>query len=79
MDGGLRIVPISRADVDAVFKLQCEFETYLQGLTGKRRSTDMAERNRRFLRDGFGNDPAFKCLIAKRDNDVLDYICYHFG
>jgi GNAT superfamily N-acetyltransferase len=33
----------------------------------------------RFLRDGFGADPAFAGLIAEADGAAQGYLLYHFG
>jgi GNAT superfamily N-acetyltransferase len=70
---------MTRSDIRSIFKLQNEFETYLQNLTNRDRKTSAAEREKRFLKDGFGKGRAFHGLVATKRDSLLGYICYHFG
>ena len=42
-------------------------------------TTDFQFNARTYLRDGFGDKPAFKGLVAEVDNDVVGYLLYNFG
>jgi GNAT superfamily N-acetyltransferase len=70
---------MKKSDLGDVFSLQREFEFYLQGLTDKPRKTSIAEQERRFFKDGFGKNPAFRGIVARDRGKLLGYLCYHFG
>ena len=63
-------------DAEAIGRLAGEFHAYLRSLG------DMAEFDfgaAAYLRDGFGDDPAFAGLVAELDSVVIGYLLYHFG
>lgn len=68
-----------RSDIRELFKLQNEFENYFQSLSAEKRKELSARRERRFLRDGFGKNPAFHSLVAEKDGSLLGFIVYTRG
>lgn len=64
------------ADADSIGRLAKEFQKYLgsQGSTAEY-SWDGAT----YLRDGFGEDPAFAGVVAEVDGVVVGYALHHFG
>jgi GNAT superfamily N-acetyltransferase len=65
-----------QSDAPAIGKLAAEFASYLRKLgdTGPLKMSAEA-----FLRDGFGDKPAFTGLVAEKDGTVAGYLLYHFG
>jgi len=63
-------------DAFAIGALARQFADYLRGLgdTSEFRLTAEA-----YLRDGFGQNPAFAGLVAEADGRVIGYLLYHFG
>jgi len=63
-------------DAVSLGALAGQFADYLRALgdTSEFRLTAEA-----FLRDGFGERPAFAGLVAEEDNRVIGYLLYHFG
>ena len=60
-------------DAESVASLGREFVAYLQSLGDPHpHCLSVAE----YLRDGFGNDPAFSGLIAELDGKVVGYLLY---
>jgi GNAT superfamily N-acetyltransferase len=53
-----------------------EFEDYLRALGDAKAHSLTAEE---YLRDGFGDDPAFTGLIAELDGDTVGYLLYTPG
>ena len=76
---GIKITPVQKSDIKEIFRLQGEFDAYLQSLTSKKRTDYGAERQKAFVKFGFGRKPAFKCLVAKSGKVALGYVCYHMG
>jgi GNAT superfamily N-acetyltransferase len=72
----LSIRPAAAADADAVDALGREFVEYLNALGDAKAHSLTAEE---YLRDGFGDDPAFAGLIAEQDGDVIGYLLYTPG
>ena len=73
---GLVIRKATAADATAIGDMVAEFQTYLRGLG------DMTEFDfgaDRYLRDGFGDDPAFEGLVAATETGIDGYLLYHFG
>jgi len=71
------IIRAARADdAFAVGALARQFADYLRELgdTSEFRLTAEA-----YLRDGFGQNPAFAGLVAEADGRVIGYLLYHFG
>jgi GNAT superfamily N-acetyltransferase len=52
------------------------FADYLRNLGD---SDEQGMTRERFLRDGFGPDPAFAGLIAEAEGNARGYLLYHFG
>lgn len=63
-------------DANSIGALALQFATYLRGLgdTSEFRLTAEA-----FLRDGFGENPAFFTLVAVEKGQLIGYLLYHFG
>ena len=61
-------------DAESVAALAHEFDLYLQSL-GERPQPQFLTAER-FLRDGFGDDPAFSGLIAELEGRVVGYLLY---
>jgi len=63
-------------DAFAIGALARQFADYLRELgdTSEFRLTAEA-----YLRDGFGQNPAFAGLVAEADGRVIGYLLYHFG
>jgi ribosomal protein S18 acetylase RimI-like enzyme len=64
------------ADADAIGSMVAEFQAYLRGL-GDRAEFDFGAA--KYLRDGFGDDPAFEGLVAETETGLDGYLLYHFG
>ena len=60
-------------DADEVALLGREFVAYLQSLGDPRPCSLNGEE---YLRDGFGEDPAFSGLIAELDGEVVGFLLY---
>jgi ribosomal protein S18 acetylase RimI-like enzyme len=63
-------------DAEAIAVLVAEFQDYLRGL-GDRTHYQFGAAE--YLRDGFGADPAFDCVVAEVDATIAGYLLYHFG
>ncbi len=63
-------------DSAAIGRMVAEFQDYLRGL-GDRTEFDFGAG--KYLRDGFGDDPAFEGLVAETESGVDGYLLYHFG
>jgi ribosomal protein S18 acetylase RimI-like enzyme len=70
------IRPARPEDAFSIGALARQFADYLRGLgdTSEFRLTAEA-----YLRDGFGENPAFAGLVAEEDGCVIGYLLYHFG
>lgn len=68
---GLTVRALTAADVDIVQEMVLEFGAYLMGLGDSWSHNFTAEK---YLKDGFGPNPAFRGLIAERDGVALGYI-----
>ena len=75
----IEIVPARKSDAIDVFRLQKEFDAYLQSLTVKKRKNYAQKRQKAFMRYGFGKKRLFYTLIAKKGGVPVGYLCYHFG
>jgi hypothetical protein len=53
-----------------------EFQAYLRSLGDDTPAVFSAAR---YLRDGFGDDPAFQGLVAETESGIGGYLLYHFG
>jgi len=63
-------------DADAIGEMVAEFQAYLRSLGDK---TEFDWGAAKYLRDGFGEDPAFAGLIAETEAGIGGYLLYHFG
>jgi ribosomal protein S18 acetylase RimI-like enzyme len=63
-------------DAEAIGRLATEFHAYLRTL-GDKAAFDFGATA--YLRDGFGDEPAFAGLVAESDSIVVGYLLYHFG
>jgi GNAT superfamily N-acetyltransferase len=70
--------PIHKDDAKALASLAEEFEQYLNSLK-KGRNEKAAMTYEVFLRDGFGQDPAFNGLLVESGSEALGYLLYHYG
>ena len=70
------IRPLTAADADSYMRMWSNFADYLRNLGD---SDEQGMTRDRFLRDGFGADPAFAGLIAEADGAGQGYLLYHFG
>jgi len=68
---GLTVRALTAADVDIVQEMVLEFGAYLMGLGDSWSHNFTAEK---YLKDGFGPNPAFHGLIAERDGQALGYV-----
>jgi len=76
MPAGLVIRNATAADATAIGEMVAEFQAYLRGLGD---STEFDFGAARYLRDGFGDDPAFEGLVAETGTGIDGYLLYHFG
>jgi diamine N-acetyltransferase len=63
-------------DAEAVSKLAAGLHRYLNQLGDPTRFHFNAST---YLRDGFGENPAFLTLVAEVEDSVAGYLLYHFG
>lgn len=63
-------------DAESIGVLVSEFQAYLHALGD---TTPAGFGAAAYLRDGFGDDPAFTGLVAESDADIVGYLLYHFG
>src|ERR671937_136814 len=64
------------SDAEAIGRLAAEFQDYLRSL-GDRTEFDFGASH--YVRDGFGEDPAFAGLVAESGDAVVGYLLYHDG
>jgi ribosomal protein S18 acetylase RimI-like enzyme len=72
----IRVRHAVESDADAVANLSAEFEVYLRTLGD---TTDCHFTAETFRRDGFGDEPAIRGLVAQNDAEIVGYILYTFG
>ena len=72
----MKIREATREDASAVGALVKEFCTYLQSLGD---DTNFQFNAETYMRDGFGDEPAFKGLVAENHGEIVGYLLYHFG
>ena len=68
--------PARLEDAPGVGALIERFAAYLRGL-GDDGPLEFSEAA--FVRDGFGEHPAFSSLVADADGAIVGYLLYHFG
>jgi ribosomal protein S18 acetylase RimI-like enzyme len=72
----LIIRPAFASDAQSIGDLARQFASYLRALGDL---TDFKLTAEAYLRDGFGNTPAFAGLVAEDQGKVIGYLLYHFG
>ncbi|HEY96200.1 MAG TPA: GNAT family N-acetyltransferase [Dehalococcoidia bacterium] len=72
----MNIREAKREDADAIGILEREFGEYLRELGS---TTEIISNMDWYLRDGFGDNPAFYGLVAEVNNKVVGYTLYHSG
>lgn len=72
----MRIRSATADDAKAISKLASEFHTYLHQLGD---STAFHFNESAYLRDGFGEQPAFIAHVAESDDEVIAYIILESG
>jgi hypothetical protein len=63
-------------DSTEIGEMAKEFASYLRSLGDKTKFKFNAET---YLRDGYGENPAFSGLVAKVNDEVAGYLIYHWG
>jgi hypothetical protein len=69
----IEIRPATAADADAIGQMGREFEEYLRQLGDAKVVSLTAER---YLREGFGENPAFSGFIAEQAGNPVGYLLY---
>jgi GNAT superfamily N-acetyltransferase len=64
------------SDSGPIGDLISEFHVYLRGLGD---STEFRFGAKAYVRDGFGDNPAFAGLVAETDHTIVGYALYHEG
>jgi GNAT superfamily N-acetyltransferase len=72
----LNIRPALASDAQAIGRLAKSFADYLRELGDQ---TDFKLTAETYLRDGFGDTPAFAGFVAENQHGVIGYLLYHFG
>jgi GNAT superfamily N-acetyltransferase len=72
----IRIRKAQPVDAQEIGEMAKEFADYLRALGDKTRFKFNA---RTFLRDGFGNHPAFEGLVTEVNGEPAGYLLYHWG
>ena len=72
----IRVRHAIESDAEAVANLSAEFEVYLRTLGD---TTDCHFTAETFRRDGFGDEPAIRGLVAQNDAEIVGYMLYTFG
>jgi len=72
----MRIREATWDDATAIGTLAKEFADYLRSLGD---TTDFSFNASTYLRDGFGENPAFQGLVAEINDEVVGYLLYHPG
>jgi GNAT superfamily N-acetyltransferase len=67
---------LTAADADSYVRMWSNFAGYLRNLGD---TDEQGMTREKFLRDGFGADPAFAGFIAEIDGKPQGYLLYHFG
>ncbi|MFC1953447.1 GNAT family N-acetyltransferase [Chloroflexota bacterium] len=72
----INIRPATPGDAEAIIQLGLEFDDYLRSI-GDNNPTSFDAAT--YLKDGFGEDPAFSGLAAETNGEVIGYLLYHPG
>jgi ribosomal protein S18 acetylase RimI-like enzyme len=73
---GINIRTATAADSGPIGDLISEFQAYLRGLGDR---TEFGFGASAYLRDGFGDSPAFEGLVAEVGQAIVGYALYHHG
>jgi GNAT superfamily N-acetyltransferase len=76
IDKPVAIRQSTSGDADSIGALAAEFHSYLRGLGDQ---ADFDWGGVKYLRDGFGEKPAFEGLVAEVNSRVVGYALYHCG
>jgi len=68
--------PATPEDAESIAQLGLEFDDYLRSI-GDDNPTSFGAAT--YLKDGFGEDPAFSGLVAETNGEVVGYLLYHPG
>jgi ribosomal protein S18 acetylase RimI-like enzyme len=68
----IRIRQATEDDVPNIYKMICELASYEKALDKVK--TDVNQ----LKKDGFGENPLFKCLIVEHDSEVVGYAFYYY-
>lgn len=72
----MKIRPATADDAESISRLVAGLHRYLNELGDP---THFHFNASTYLRDGFGENPAFLALIAEFDDKAVGYLLYHFG
>ncbi len=72
----ITIRPATPEDVETIVRLEMEFVDYLRTI-GDSNPTSLNVNT--YLRDGFGEEPAFSGIVAETNGEVVGYMFYHPG
>ena len=72
----MKIRPATADDAESISKLVSGLHRYLNEIGDPTRFQFNAST---YVRDGFGENPAFRALVADFDDDAAGYLLYHFG
>ncbi len=72
----ITIRPATAEDAASIERLELEFVDYLVSIGDTNPRWLDAQT---YLKDGFGDDPAFSGLIAESNEEVIGYLLYHPG
>jgi len=72
----MRVRPARASHAHEIGKMARQFAQYLTELGDPIELKLTAEA---YLRDGFGNQPAFSGFVAEEGDKVIGYLLYHFG
>lgn len=72
----MRIRPATADDAEAISKLASQFHAHLNGLGDR---TEFNFNASTYLRDGFGERPAFIALVAEVDGEIIAYMILESG
>jgi hypothetical protein len=75
-DMPITIRPALASDAHDIGRLAAEFAGYLRSLGDQSEFNPNAAA---YLRDGFGQSPAFSGIVAEENGRVMGYLLYHFG
>jgi GNAT superfamily N-acetyltransferase len=75
----VRVRPAEKSDADLIVGLYKQFETYVQELSQNVVIEEGKLDSKIYKRDGFGENPAFRGLVAEEGDEAVGYLLYFFG